>query len=71
MKNKAGRIYVGKVLDILKKVDKRYASLAVSEDGKGVTHLSLTVYLEVGVSYAMFLAMYNIADCAELEGRRP
>lgn len=50
VRNKASRTYVGEVLDLLKRVNKRYASLEESEDGKGVTHLSLTGYLELGVS---------------------
>ncbi|KAH9919884.1 uncharacterized protein B0H18DRAFT_1122200 [Fomitopsis serialis] len=50
MKNKSGRIYVGDVLDILKKVSNCYASVTESTDGKGVTNLSLTVYLECNAS---------------------
>ena len=45
VKNKAGRMYVGEVLDILKKVGGRYASVDDSPDGKGITNLSLLVFL--------------------------
>lgn len=48
VKNTAGRLYIGEVLDILKKIDKRYASIDESTDGTGIVYLSLQVYLPLG-----------------------
>ena len=74
MKNKSGRIYVGDVLDILKKVSNRYASITESTDGKGVTNLSLTVYLECNASAIevcfTILSLYPQSAHISFEGGR-
>ena len=69
VKNAAGCLYVGEVLDILKKVDKRYASIDESVDRKGVVYLSLQVYLPLchnGSSVSDFVLCLHTSS---LEGR--